>query len=100
MLKSRETAIHGALLIERAPRIILGLGGSGEHGRRDYTEYDQRSLHEARAIRGRGPIVINRLTPRFIPVPLLQAALQLAVKKARRTERAAGRRKFRNKIER
>jgi hypothetical protein len=45
------------------------------------------------------PVVINRLAPRFIPVPLLEAARQLAVKKARRTGRAAGRRKFRSKIE-
>jgi hypothetical protein len=53
LLKSREPAIYGALFIERAPRIILSLGGGGEHRRRDCTEYEQRSHREARVIRGR-----------------------------------------------
>jgi hypothetical protein len=51
LLKCCEPAIHGTTFVYSAPWIILCLGGSGEHGRRDCTKYEQQSHHSSLAQR-------------------------------------------------
>jgi hypothetical protein len=50
LLKSREPAIHGAFLMEGAPRIILSPGSGSENGRCYCTKYEQRFHREVRAL--------------------------------------------------